>query len=180
MKVASCFHSTPFKRWGQMISSTRNPMIKRKNRISTGLKSTSRIFVEIKVVPQIMIVSNAAKCPIDFWCSMSYSPSLDFSKNISWYTPGASPIDRLLFLIHHHRQWFLSLFSCIPPSCLNHCTACILKSLVRYLHFWMLFTSGSFKDLLFCKEPEPLLFLFLCTIIFLISGLTDKNYVLWF
>ena len=44
-------------------SKANRPMTKRKNKISTGWKSTSNIFVEIKVVPQIMIVSNADKWP---------------------------------------------------------------------------------------------------------------------
>ena len=41
-------------------------MTKRKNKISPGLKSTSRTLVEINVVPQIIIVSNAAKNFISF------------------------------------------------------------------------------------------------------------------
>ena len=36
-------------------------MTKRKNSISTGWKSVSRILVEIKVVPQMMIVSRAER-----------------------------------------------------------------------------------------------------------------------
>lgn len=40
-------------------------MTKRKNRISTGLKSVSRTLVDMNVVPHMMIVNSAAKCPAD-------------------------------------------------------------------------------------------------------------------
>jgi hypothetical protein len=39
-------------------------MTKRKNKISTGLKSANRTLVDIKVVPHTMIVNNAARLPI--------------------------------------------------------------------------------------------------------------------
>ena len=40
------------------------PITKRKNKISTGRKPSKRIFVEMNVVPHMMIVNTAAKCPI--------------------------------------------------------------------------------------------------------------------
>ncbi len=40
-------------------------MTKRKNSISTGLKSTSRTLVDMNVVPHMMMVNSAAKCPAD-------------------------------------------------------------------------------------------------------------------
>ena len=39
-------------------------MTKRKNNISTGLKSASRTLVDMNVVPHIMIVNSAARHPI--------------------------------------------------------------------------------------------------------------------
>ena len=38
-------------------------MTKRKNRISTGLKSVSRTLVDMNVVPHMMMVNSAARCP---------------------------------------------------------------------------------------------------------------------
>ena len=40
-------------------------MTKRKNSISTGIKSVSRTLVDMNVVPQMMMVNSAARCPAD-------------------------------------------------------------------------------------------------------------------
>ena len=45
-------------------------MTKRKNKISTGLKSVSRTLVDMNVVPQMMMVNSAARCPADFLLPM--------------------------------------------------------------------------------------------------------------
>ena len=45
-------------------------MTKRKNRISTGLKSVSRTLVDMNVVPHMMIVNSAARCPVDLLLPM--------------------------------------------------------------------------------------------------------------
>ena len=41
-------------------------MVNRMNRISIGEKLRSSTLVEMKVVPQIRMVSNAARCPAAF------------------------------------------------------------------------------------------------------------------
>lgn len=53
-----------------MITKASNPIKNRKNNISIGWKSANNTFVEMKVVPQIMTVSNAAKCPFAVLFSM--------------------------------------------------------------------------------------------------------------
>lgn len=62
-KVSSCLRPTPFIRCGQARSNAANPMTNRKNSISTGLKSVSRTLVDMNVVPHMMMVSSAARCP---------------------------------------------------------------------------------------------------------------------
>ena len=62
-KRYSCFRESRTRFPGHTIHRARYPMIKRINRISTGEKDLKSTLVEIKVVPQIRMVTNAARWP---------------------------------------------------------------------------------------------------------------------
>ena len=65
-KSSSAFLSPVWRRRGAAIHSAAYPIKKRKNRISSGVKDTSRTLVEIKVVPQMKMVTAAARWPVMF------------------------------------------------------------------------------------------------------------------
>ena len=73
-KSSSFFISFVWRRRGAAIHSAAYPIKKRKNRIYSGVKDTSRTLVEMKVVPQMKIVTAAARWPAMFGFSdMFYS-----------------------------------------------------------------------------------------------------------
>ena len=59
---------------GDNIKSTVNPIIKRKNNISTGAKLFSNILVEVKVVPHTNIAVSAKRCPDISFFVLIFSP----------------------------------------------------------------------------------------------------------
>lgn len=61
--VSSCLRVVHGKCLGDTMNSAASPRTNLKNSISTGWNETKSILVEIKVVPQMIMVSNADKCP---------------------------------------------------------------------------------------------------------------------
>ena len=60
---SSCLLSVTCRSLGQRTQRTRNPMVMRMTRISTGSKSSRSALVETKVSPHTMTENNAAMCP---------------------------------------------------------------------------------------------------------------------
>lgn len=79
IKSISVFKGSLPRRFGQINQRAIKPITNRIIRISTGLKQSSRIFVEMNVIPQTKIVKNAAICP-KYLLSAIINPFLVFKR----------------------------------------------------------------------------------------------------
>lgn len=78
IKYNSYFRLEVLNLCGYIKYRVKNPIRNLKKSISTGEKLFNNIFVDMKVVPQIRIVINAAKCPTLFLlCIISPSYSVN-------------------------------------------------------------------------------------------------------